>query len=304
MIKYFALFVVLGLLWSGASFYLGLYGWWMQHVAAPGDASAFFQWAANEIETENKGSAAFSLVENGEVMDEHFQPAARTNGDTLFPTASFSKFITALTVLQLSERGQVDLDEPVSRYLTQWQLPESSFDHDKVTLRRLLSHTAGLTDGLGFGDYRADEAVPETLAELNAPRASSGQRVIQVGIEPGTEYAYSGGGYLMLQGMVEELTGVGFAEHVRAALLQPLDMSRSTYDFYAQQQNATASYNVDGSEAETFQYASPAATGFNSSAQDLVMLARALVQADTRLLSPDMLKAMRQPHGFVMGTGI
>ncbi len=179
--------------------------------------------------------------------------------------------------MSLVEKSQLDLDLPVSDYLSRWQLPDSKFDNQKVTIRRLLSHTAGLTDGLGFGDYGADEVIPATELELRQPRASSGEQVlVAVGKEPGAEFQYSGGGYLILQLLVEEVTGQTFADFVRRNIFTPVGMTRSTYAFLGDQENAASSYNKDGSVATTFQYASPAATGLASSANDLAKLVKTI----------------------------
>src|SRR5688572_19843655 len=123
-----------------------------------------------------------------------------------------SKCVTAVGVMQLVHEDRIDLDAPVARYLTRWTLPVSRFDLNGVTACRLLSHTAGLTDGLGFGDYRLDERVPSLEESLRAPRASTGQpTAIIVGSEPGSRWQYSGGGYLILQLLVEEVTQQPFA---------------------------------------------------------------------------------------------
>ena len=74
-----------------------------------------------------------------------------------------SKWFTPYGVLMLADKGKIDLDEPVSNYLTRWHLPPSKLDNSKVTVRRLLSHTAGLTDGLGFGDL--DNAAPSLYVD-------------------------------------------------------------------------------------------------------------------------------------------
>lgn len=303
-LQYSVFFLLLCLGWSAIAVMLALYGWWMSPVVARGDDQAFYQWASETLRTENRGSAAMVVLKQGRVFAEHYQPQATINNATLFPSASFSKLITALGIMRLHEQGQIDLDAPASRYLENWQLPASEFDHDKVTVRRLLSHTAGLTDGLGFGDYSADEVVPDTVATLRDPRASSGDKVIEVGIEPGSEYRYSGGGYLILQLLIEDVTGGSFADYIAHTILKPVGMQHSTYAYIADQDNATASFNSDGSVAPSYQYASPAATGFNTSAGDLTRLAQALVAEDEGTFSRDMLARMREPHGYVMGAAI
>ncbi len=299
ILKYTALFLGLAGVWSVAALLLAFEGWWMKPVAAEGDVAAFRAWMVNELEQDHRGSAAFILIENGEAAHQYFAPAGLTDGDTLFPTASFSKFITALAVIGLHEQGKVDLDSPVSRYLTRWELPASGFDHNGVTVRRLLSHTAGLTDGLGFGDYDAEEELPTTVESLRSPRASTGVREIRVTEEPGSGYAYSGGGYLILQLMVEEVTQQPFADYVKGDLLDPLDMNRSTYAFYASQANATLSYDLDGEPVPASQYASPAATGFNSSADDLTRLARALLNEKSPLAS--RISLLQEPGASSLG---
>ena len=98
------------------------------------------------------------LIEDGQVRFESYSadPLA-VNADTLFSLASMSKWFAAYGAMLLVEQGKVALDTPVTEILTRWQLPPSEFDNSGVTLRALLSHTAGLDDGLGFGDYTADE---------------------------------------------------------------------------------------------------------------------------------------------------
>ncbi len=151
------------------------------------------------------------------------------NENTVFPTASFSKWIAAITVMSLAKEGVLTLDAPVGRYLAGWQLPDSAFNHREVTIRRLLSHTAGLTDGLGYGDYLTDQTLPTLWESLDAPRASDGAAEIAVGIEPGSEFRYSGGGYLTLEALLEEFTGDSYAELAEERLLVPLGMTRSTH---------------------------------------------------------------------------
>lgn len=293
--------------WVAAAIYLALNGTWITSVATPGDETGFYDWAVNEIKSENRGTSALVLLNGGGANHQYFgEKPMGVDGDTLFPTASFSKLITALSVMSLVENKQIDLDAPVAHYLTRWQLPESEFDNNEVTVRRLLSHTAGLTDGLGFGDYNANETIPAVEEELRNPRASRGDDVkVAVGIEPGSEFQYSGGGYLILQLVVEEVSGLLFADYVKREVLEPVGMSRSSYTYLGNEENVSPSYHPDGSLAPTFQYASPAATGFASTGNDLTKLASSLLETgDSIPLTPDTIEAMREPHGFLMGSGI
>ena len=114
--------------------------------------------------------------------------------------------------MSLVEQNRIDLDAPVSRYLTRWQLPNSEFDNDGVRIRRLLSHTAGLTDGLGFGDYAGQETLPATEEALSSPRASNGAKTqIIVGQEPGSEFNVD---RAQLRGKVADHVVGYFAQHL------------------------------------------------------------------------------------------
>jgi CubicO group peptidase (beta-lactamase class C family) len=103
--------------------------------------------------------------------------------------------------MALVEQGRVDLDEPAARYLSRWRLPESEFDNDQVTVRRLLSHTAGLTDRLGYGGFGPGEPIQSLEDSLtqaaDAMGGADGQ--VRVGEDPGAQWLYSGGGYALLQ---------------------------------------------------------------------------------------------------------
>jgi CubicO group peptidase (beta-lactamase class C family) len=294
-------------IWGILAAFLALEGVWMTSSVTKGDTGGFYDWAVSEINSKNKGNSALVLLQNGEVAKQYFAGAQEgVDEDTLFPTASFSKWVTALGVMSLVEENLVDLDSPISRYLTRWELPESEFDNDEVTIRRLLSHTAGLTDRLGFGDYRFEETIPSLENELSRPRASSGSDVeIAVGIEPGAEFIYSGGGYLILQLLVEEVSGVSFEDYIQSTIFDPLGMERSTYTSISKMNNVSSSYHLDGTVAQSFQYASAAATGLASSSSDLTKLARTILSRNEgALLKPLMVETMREPHGFVLGAGI
>lgn len=293
--------------WCALAVFLGLYGWWMTPIAKEGDHAAFFAEATQRINESNPGNTAFILIRDGDVVGEYYAPDNRNiDAQTVFPTSSFSKWITALGVMKLVEEGKLSLDEPVSSYLMRWSLPDGAYDESGVTVRRLLSHTAGLTDGLGFADYAADETLPSLEETLANPRASSGRDVtIEVGAEPGEEFAYSGGGYLILQPLIEEVSGKDYESYIRDELLGPLSMTHSSFQFIGDIEGATRSFDASGAVAPHYQYAAAGATGFSSSAADLLLFARALTNEDVDfILQPATLAAMRQPEAYVLGAPI
>lgn len=293
--------------WTGLLVIGAVYGWWVSPVAPTDDADAFMVQAVDRLEAADPGNAALVLLEDGAVVAEHFHTVDEpVNRDTVFPVASMSKWITAWAVMTLVERGRLDLDRPVDEYLTRWQLPAGEYDNRGVTARRLLSHTAGLTDGLGFADYAPDEEVPPLVDALSAPRASSGEAVrIATGLEPGAQWEYSGGGYLVLELLVEELSGERFEDYLQRRVFDPLGMNRSTYSHPGGVSNAAESYTTGGRRAPLYRYAAASATGLVTSAGDLTRFLLAHLDADGggRPLSQQTLAAMRAPEGFMLGQG-
>lgn len=217
-----------------------------------------------------------------------------------------------LGVMALVEQGRIDLDVPVSRYLTRWQLPAGDFDNEKVTVRRLLSHTAGLTDGLGYAGFPPGTPVQSLEDSLTrAADASPGAGgSVRVGMEPGSGFQYSGGGYTLLQLIVEEVSGLTFNDYMTQTIFTPLGMTRSTYILDEPAANVAEFYDVDGSPATHFRFASLAATSLYTSAGDMARLIAAHTGSPTGepagrgVLSPETLQAMRKPHAAQMGADI
>lgn len=149
----------------------------------------------------------------------------KVNTNTLFQAASISKPLTALAALKLFEEGQVDLDENVNSYLNGWKIPENNFTtSEKVTLRRLLSHTSGTTVH-GFEGYKQTETLPSIEMILNGEGNSP---EISVDVVPGSLWRYSGGGYTVMEKVIEDVSGQPLEEYFYNSVMLPLDMSMST----------------------------------------------------------------------------
>ncbi|MCB1675746.1 MAG: beta-lactamase family protein [Halioglobus sp.] len=300
--------LLLVVVWSAVLLTGTLYGWWRQPLTASDDPRAFLQAAIPLIDAGNKANTALVLIDHGEIGAEYYsRHADNIDRNTVFATASLSKWIAAHAVMKLVEQGRLDLDQPVERYLTRWKLPTGAFSSREVTARRLLSHTAGLTDALGFGDYGRDETLPTPEAELTAPRGSTGQRTspVSVGVEPGSQFRYSGGGYLLLELLVEEVAGEPFQAFVNREILQPLGMAHSGYADLAAIINSAKSYDATGQPAEIVRYASNAATGFTTSAGDMITWVLAQLQPSSgTMLTRTTLDSMRSAQAMSMGVGI
>ncbi len=149
--------------------------------------------------------------------------------DTLFQAGSVSKSVAALGALHLVEVRKISLDADVNRALKTWQIPDNKFtEYRRVTLRRLLSHSAGLTVH-GFPGYAVDAPRP-TLVQVLKGEKPANTPAIRVDQVPGTQWRYSGGGYTVLQQLMIDITGEPFPEYMRMQVLEPLGMHASTYE--------------------------------------------------------------------------
>jgi CubicO group peptidase (beta-lactamase class C family) len=146
------------------------------------------------------------------------------DADAQFQAGSVSKPVAYYTALRLVESGELELDQNVNERLVSWQLP----DGDGVTLRRLLTHTAGLGVPF-FPGYEAGAELPTLVQVLDgAPPAITDP--VRVDVPPGAGFRYSGGGYALVQLLLEDVTATPFAELARELVFVPLGMTNSTFD--------------------------------------------------------------------------
>ena len=188
------------------------------------DRMQFYKAPAVSIALINDGriewARAYGTLEaNGKV------PATVT---TVFQAASLSKPITAMAALRLVQQHRLDLDADVNGSLKSWRIPPNEFTTtQKVTLRRLLSHTAGITVP-GFLGYASDASLPALLQILNgAPPANS--QPIRVDLTPGTKFRYAGGGYVVGQQLLIDVTGKPFSDVLDQLVLKRLGMDHSSF---------------------------------------------------------------------------
>ncbi|MFN2385904.1 MAG: serine hydrolase [Thermoanaerobaculia bacterium] len=222
---------------------------------------------------------------------------------TLFQAASISKPVAAAAALRLVQEGTLDLDEDVNRTLTSWRVSENEFTKEKkVTLRGLLSHTAGLTVH-GYEGYAAGEAVP-TLAQILDGAKPANSVPTRVDILPGSRWRYAGGGYSVMQQLLVDVTGKPFPELMRETVLRKLGMADSTYQQPLnpkQRSQAASGHDERGVviQGRWHTYPEMAAAGLWTTPSDLGRFAIELQQSaagrSNRLLSAEMARGMLTP---------
>ena len=187
----------------------------MKHYNVPGVSIAFFE----------NGQIAWA---RGYGLAD-VSSGRRVTAETLFQSASISKPAAALAVLRLVQEGKLNLDEDVNLKLRSWKVPENEFTkQEKVTLRRILSHSAGMNIRR-FPGYASDEALPTTVQILNGEKPAN-TAPIRVDTVPGTIWRYSGGGYVTMQLLLSDVTHTAVPQLLDEMVLRPIGMTHSTFE--------------------------------------------------------------------------
>ena len=232
--------------------------------------------------------------------------------ETLFQAASISKPVTAFATLRLVADGKLDLDRNVNDALKSWQLPDNPFTvAEKVTLRRILNHTAGLTVW-GFPGYVRSEARPSTLGVLTGN--GSNTPPVQVFQEPGKDWLYSGGGYTLLQLVLSDTRGEPFASLMHTLALEPLGMTHSTFEQplpLPLRERAASGYDGKGRKiaGDWHIYPEQAAAGLWTTPSDLaryLITVQKLRAGESRVLPAPLVRDMLTPgkHNHALGFSI
>lgn len=229
---------------------------------------------------------------------------------TLFQAASVSKPVFALAVLHQADSGKLELDANVNDYLKSWKLPDNEFTREqKVTLRRLLSHTAGLTVH-GFPGYAAGAPLP-TAAQILEGTSPTNTNPVRVDILPGSRHRYSGGGYTLAQLVLTDVIGAPLDKLLRETVLLPLGMMTSTFEqpLPATRNGEVAQpYRGDGTPLPDGPRVHPevAAAGLWTTPSDLARYALGVneaLQGRSKIISAKMARTMLTPHVGMHGLG-
>jgi CubicO group peptidase (beta-lactamase class C family) len=206
------------------------------------------------------------------------ESASAVGPDTAFQVASLSKPVTALGVMLLAEEGKLDLDRPIWDYVDDWRLPPSVHDASKVTARLLLGHRAGI--GVhGYPGSEPNRPLPSLLASLAGENGGAG--AVALVAEPGTGALYSSGGYAVLQLAIERITGEPFADYMHRRVLEPLGMTRSSFE-PGNEGELAGGHGWWGDLLPAYRFREQAASGLHATAGDLARFLTVLSSSDAQ----------------------
>jgi CubicO group peptidase (beta-lactamase class C family) len=262
-------------------------------------------WPGVDLETymaaECIPGASWALIDGGELVWaqgygvlEAGSPAPVTT-DTRFQAASISKPVAALTALSLVGQGKLALDEDIRRHQTTWSLPDNASWQPRVSLRQLLSHSAGVNVE-DFPGYPTRDPVPSLLQILTGEKPAN-TPALMVDTLPGLQYRYSGGGYTILQQLIEDITGQPFWQAAKERVLDPVGMVHSTFLCplpVEWQPLAAAGHRADGEPIQGRWHLHPesAAAGLWTTPTDLALFIIHIEQALRGLAEPVISKAL------------
>jgi len=261
---------------------------------------------------------SLAVINNGRIEWARGYGVKETGGtdsvttETLFQAASISKPVAALGMLHLVDQGKIELDEPINKKLKSWKVPENEFTvKEKVTLRRLLTHSAGLTVH-GFPGYAATEEVPTLIQVING-EGPTNTDPIKVDILPGSQWRYSGGGFTLAQLLTGDVSEKSFHKYMREAVLIPADMANSTYEQPLpanRAADAASAHQADGSliEGKWHTYPEKAAAGLWTTPTDLccfaIELQKSAAGKSNKIISKETADKMLTPGIGNWGLGL
>jgi CubicO group peptidase (beta-lactamase class C family) len=214
--------------------------------------------------------AALAIVEGGAVT--WTGAVGDVAPDARFQAGSVSKALAAYGVLRLAETRGADLDAPLVPQLGGWRPPGAPPGmEDGITLRRVLSHTAGLSIP-AYPGAEPGEPLPDTAGLLRGEGDAGPVRLVA---RPGAGFRYSGGGFSVAQHWAELTAGEPFAAFMRRTVLEPLGMTASTFAQEPAPEDATP-HDAEGAPMPAYRHAALAAAGLRTTAADLARFAVAI----------------------------
>lgn len=211
--------------------------------------------------------------------------------ETGFNIGSISKTVTAWGIMTLVEQGKISLSDPVEKHLTRWKIPESKYSilSKEVTIERLLSHTSGLSLH-GYPGWGPDDKLPTIEKSLNG--INNGPERVTLIEAPGTRFIYSGGGYTVLQLLIEEVSGMPFSAFMEKNVLNPLGMRNTSFELTpAILSKSSDAHDASGHWIPGPRFTAKAAAGLHTTIEDFSKFAIASIPSKGENVNQTRLKA-------------
>ncbi len=244
---------------------------------------------------------ALAVIDNGQILLRkgygfaNLEEESTILTSTGFNIGSISKLFTATAIMKLAEDGKIDLDAPVQKYLTRWNLPESNFDANKVTIRSILSHTAGISVH-GYPGFTNKTSLPTLEASLNGNNGPAKvDEKVELILAPQTEFKYSGGGYTILQLLIEEVTEMPFEKFMKKTIFKPLKMKSTSFKISKRMLKNSAIPYDKNKKALPFEYfTAQAAAGLQTTLDDFILFVADLLHHHS-IISEKTIRTMVAP---------
>jgi CubicO group peptidase (beta-lactamase class C family) len=263
-------------------------------------------------------SGAVLLAKDGEVLyakaygmaNKDFDAPNRV--DTKFNLGSMNKMFTSVAIAQLVERGKLSYEDPLSKFLPAFPTPE---DAKKIKIKHLLTHTSGLGSYFNQKFQKSSRALYRTVDDLM--KLVKNERLQ---FEPGTKWAYSNTGMLVLGAVIEKVTGQDYFEYIRENVYRPAGMTSSdSYELDRVNPNLAVGYDKQLSVSgvryrnnifDHVMRGGPAGGGYSTVEDllkfDIALRSGILVNAESRSLLLSAKPAIGSPaygYGFIIGPG-
>ncbi len=218
--------------------------------------------------------------------------------DTICRVQSISKSLTAWGIMKLVEEGQIKLDTPALEYLGDWRFPPSEYQTDAITVRQLLSLSAGMPLGDVLAMYSPTEETPSLEDALFKDAVAIK--------EPGSAFYYSNVSINLLELIIENVTGRDFAEYMAEEVLLPLGMTQSSFNWSNDfNPSVPVGYNLSGNPKSVYIYPEKASGGLFASARDIAQFVVAGMTGryskNHGVLEADTIELLYQPEVNITG---
>lgn len=192
--------------------------------------------------------------------------SAKSREEHTFQMGSVSKLVTAWAILLLQKMGKLNIDEPINNYLKNWKIESKHGYADSITIKMVLSHFAGLSRKSFLGVSNINK-LEDTLHYLKRKKVKS---IYKPDLRP----IYSGGGYMVLQLLIEEISNMNFSDFTEKFIFQPLGMNNTTFDYKKVDKDKLLDcYGFLGQKTSCRFYSQKAAAGLYSTIEDISIFA-------------------------------